>query len=442
MSEPGRDNKTFETKVSNLIAATRHLEIPQILLLRRLTLSDPESLKWSNARQLNVVFSVILTKAIERVPPKVLQDLRAANYEPALPKNNPPALRNEDRALLSDMVEQMLGPAPMSEAETTQAGFEKLIARGPAKTMPRISRSQAPIKEPPPLFAAQLGDMAVMPPAKLRAMGAIEQAAAAAAAAAETPENPFTDFSALFDDTICNHTRKVLALLRVSGSTNGVRVPFILAPEFTIAYEDVLRRFVLPAMRSSRHIQTLGTQYNWSEVGGAKLVELIQGSEVNNPILHNWDTRWQAFRPQKVAGKVKKPKPEDYPWQIFAEDATRNNYEPPTEDSIQLLQDLIRFEIDSIAKAWRELTQLYEQEFSPNARQERARDGAFRDGIMKWASKLPDHLGEFFTIKAYFDMPRVDGHFVRRQINNFGRSDSERRRNAPYLVDFSQNLPD
>lgn len=56
MSQQPRDNKTFETKVSNLINATRHLEVPQILLLRRLTMADPESLKWANIRELDVVF--------------------------------------------------------------------------------------------------------------------------------------------------------------------------------------------------------------------------------------------------------------------------------------------------------------------------------------------------------------------------------------------------
>lgn len=104
------------------------------------------------------------------------------------------------------------------------------------------------------------------------------------------------------------------------------------------------------------------------------------------------------------------------------------------------MQDIIRFEADAFAKAWRELGQLYQQEFSPNARQEQAREGAFRDGLMKWSSKLPDHVGEFFAIKAYFTFSRIDATFLRRLATNFGRSDAERRRNAPYLVNFIQNL--
>lgn len=435
MSSNERDNKTFETKVANLIAATRHLEIPQILVLRRLTLADPESRRWANEKQLAVVFTVILTKAIERIGLDKLRDARARNFDSMLPGQGSAADRDNDVAVLSEIAMQVLGPAPMSEAETAQAGFERLLTLGPAAPAPRIPRQQTPIKEPPPLFAAQLGpDSGILPPSKLRAMGN--------EATGDGGDARPIDFNTLFDDTICAYSRKILALLRATGDTGGVRVPFILAPEFGTCYEEILRRFVLPQMRSSRHIQSLSNSYNWSEVGGDKLIEIIQGSEVNNPVLHNWDTRWGAFRPQKAGGKVKKLKPEDNPWPLVNEDATRGNYSPPNEDHLQLLQDIIRWEADSLAKAWRELTQLYEQEFSPNARQEQAREGAFRDGIMKWASKLPEHIGEFFTIKAYFDFPRVDGHFVRRQLTNFGRSDAERRRAAPFLHDFAQNLRD
>lgn len=435
MNSGPRDNKTFEAKVANLIAATRHLEIAQILVLRRLTLADPESRRWANEKQLAVVFTVILTKAIERIGFDKLRDARSRNFDAMIPPGSPPN-REEDARVLADIANQVLGPAPMSEAETAQAGFERLLTLGPAATRPRTPRQQAPIKEPPPLFAAQLGpDSGILPPTKTRARSA-ETAATGDAAAAPV------DFNTLFDETICGYARKILALLRATGETRGVRAPFIVAPEFGACYEEVLRRFVLPQMRSSRHIQSLATSYNWAEVGGDKLMEIIQGSELNNPVLHNWDARWAAFRSQKSGGKVKRPSPQDNPWPVINEDATRSNYEPPSEDHLQILQDIIRWEADSLAKAWRELTQLYEQEFTPNARQEQARDGAFRDGIMKWASKMPDHIGEFFTIKAYFDFPRVDGHFVRRQLTNFGRTEAERKRAAPFLHDFTHSLPD
>lgn len=429
-----RDNKTFETKVANLIAATRHLEIAQILLLRRLTLADPETRRWATEKQLNVVFTVIIAKAIERVGVEVLKEARARNYDGLLPKGTPQT-REEDTTILAEVAAQMLGPAQQTEAEITQAGFERLLSLGANLVPPRTARPQVQVREPPPLFAAQLGpDSGLLPPAKLRA---------AATEDGETGDSGEpVDFTALFDDTICNYARKILTLFRASGDKAGTRMPFAVAPEFCACYEDVLRRFVLPQMRASRHIQTLAQNYNWAEIGGAKLIEIIQGSELNNPVLHNWDARWAAFRIPKAAGKPKKARPEDNPWPVFNQDATRSGYAPPTEEHLQILQDIIRYEADSLAKAWRELVQLYEQEFAPNARQEQARDGAFRDGLLKWASKLPDHNGEFFAIKAYYDLPRVDSHFIRRLLGNFGRTESERRRNAPILAEFIQSLPD
>ncbi|MBI3445574.1 MAG: hypothetical protein HY055_09490, partial [Magnetospirillum sp.] len=193
-----------------------------------------------------------------------------------------------------------------------------------------------------------------------------------------------------------------------------------------------------------RHMQTLAHSYNWAEVGGEKLIEIMQGSEVNNPILHNWDSRWAAFRTTKAAKGKKAPpqKPEDNPWPLFREDATRSNYEPPNEDNLILLQDLIRFEADVMAKCWRELSQLYTQEFAPSGRMDQAREGAFRDGIMKWSAKLPDFVGEHLAMKAHFEFERLDGTWMRRLLGNFGRTDSERRRNAPFLTEFVLQLSD
>lgn len=425
MSNNPQDNKTFEAKVANLIAATRHLEVAQILVLRRLTMADPESRRWSSERQLQVVFSVIVAKAMERLGLDRLRDARDSDFTPLLPPASA-ANREDDLRVLTEVAAQMLGnpQAPMSEHE---AALDKLLAIGPAQAAAPVARMAAPIKEPPPLFAAQLGVSSERNlPASMRGPAGAEA----------EEEKPFTDFQTLFDDTICAFSRKLLALFQIRDTERPDRLPFLLAPQFGACYEDVLRKLVLPAMRSSRHIQQLGESYNWAEVGGGKLMDIIQAGELNNPVLHNWDTRWNTFR----TIKGKKTKPGDQPWALFREDATRCNYQPPEEEDLVILQDIIRYELESFDKAWRELGQLYQQEFTPTARQEQAREGAFRDGVMKWTSKLPDHVGEFFAIKAYFLFPRIDAQFMRRLQNNFGRTDSERRRNAPFLTEFAQGL--
>ncbi len=430
MSTGSSENKTFENKVSNLIATTRHLEVPQILMLRRLTLKDPESLKWASERQLEVVFNVLVTKALERMDRAKLSAARDQDYEPlALPGRATD--RDEDLRIVSTLADQMLGPiAPQPASLQPEQGsaLAKLLSLSPAAAPGKTARETGRAKEPPPLFAAQLG------PDSERLM----PSASARAATADDDQKPFTDFQSLFNDTLCSYSRKILSLFSVQGAIKGGRPPFAMAPEFGACYEDVLRRYVLPPMHTSRHIQQLGLSYNWAEVGGAKLIDIIGSGDHNNPVLHNWDLRWSALR----TPKGKKPKPEENPWPLFREDATNANYDPPSEEHLQLMQDIIRFEAESIAKAWRELGQLYEQEFNPSGRQEQAREGAFRDGLMKWSSKLPDHVGEFLAIKAYFMYPAITGGFIRRLLTNFGRTDSERYRAAPFLSAFAQTVPE
>jgi len=428
------DTKTFEAKVAELIAATRQLGVPQILILRRLTKSDPQSLRWSSARQLDVVFNVILGKALERLGAARIQQAREKNFLPLLPPDD--GARAEDLKVLTEVAAQFGGAARTAEAEAAQASFEALLtarllsAPRPRRTM----RPQPPIKEPPPLFAAQLAQRDRVGSAAPRER--LDLLATAPGAA----ERPFTDFDSLFDDSICAYTRRVIELFEVKSANRGLRMPFMLATEFRDVYEEVLRRFVLPVMRASRHVQTLSTSYNWAELGSEKLIDILQAGEVNNPILHNWDARWTTMRSIKTTGKVKRPRPEDNPWPLFREDATRYNYRPPEEDDLPFLQDIIRFEIDAIDKAWREITQLYQQEFEPNARQDQLREGALRDGIMKWVSKLPDYVGELLAIRAHYMLPMCDADFLRKLVNNFGRSDADRRRNAPFLSDFVMYL--
>lgn len=435
-SDPHDAMKAFETKAASLIAATRSLDIPRILLLRRLTLADSEARKWANERQLNVVFSVVLAKAAERLGLPALRALREQGLRSLLPNDS--TGQAEDLRVLSEVVTQLLGPPEMSEAEAFRSAFRSVLDHDYPPPPERVARTQPPLREPPPLFAAQLGP-------------ATERRIAARVLVAPPPGEPepgsvpgpvaVVDFAALFDETVCAYAQKTLSMFRIAGSSHGVRLPFLLAPEFGQVYRDVLQRFVLPQMRATRHIQALAQGTNWAEAGADRLLEIIQSGEVNNPILHNWDTRWASFRAgRSVKGRKTTLKPEDNPWPLLREEATRSNFQPPSEDDIVLLKDVIRFEADAMAKCWRELSQLYAQEFVPSGRPDQGREGALRDGIIKWVAKMPDHVGEHLAIKAMFEFEKIDAEWLRKLLGSFGRTDSERRRVVPYLADFVTQL--
>ena len=421
------DQSAFDTKASSLIATTQHLTIPQILMVRRMTLHDPESLRWASVRQLNVVFDVVLTNALDRFERANLLAAVDRHLEPLLP---PPESRAaEDVEVLTRIVNGVLRKKPaqnkkQSEAEKVIVAFENLLSRRLPPTITGQDRANSPFREPTPLFSAQGG---------LRATSAARRPAAIAADdhAAHNAHN--IDFGALFDETIIGLLKSSLEQLQVPPNYPNPmarpRLPFIVAAEFTPVFEDVVRRFILPQMKASRQVKTLANTYDWAQVGGEQLITVLQGSEINNPILHNWDLIWNNYK-----NDTKKVK--ESPWTVFDADAQICKYYPPDRNNIRPILDLIRYEPEAMDKCWKELSSLAQQEFSPSGRQERAREGALRDGLLKWSAKLPDYVGEFIAIKAAFCFPACDADYMRALVNNFGRSEQDRQRNAPYLSQF------
>ncbi len=407
----------FETKVAFLVTATRTLDVPKILVLRRLTLRDRESRQWADERQINVVFNAILTRAMERLGNAGVEQARKNKFKTLLPP--PDGWADEDIAILTEVADRLLGPAVAHSA--AQDDIEALIAQDLGEA-PK-GRTSAPVKETVPLYAAQIGVLGKKPdmiPAN----------------ADNAADKPFSTFNNLFDDTICGHVRRLLSLFQVDKPKKAdPQLPFLLSPAFPVAMDQILRQYILPQMRASRRVQTMASSENWSDGGTVKLLAILDAGEVNNPILYNWDTRWNACKPVKVGNKVKLPPPEDDPWQNFKDFAWRDGYLPPTIDALPVFIDLIRYEVDAIEKCWKELDQLYYQEFE-SSRSSGAREGAFRDGAIKWATKMPAHVGEFLVLKAFYSFDKLDLHFMRRFASNFGRNDADRQRAVPFLTEM------
>ncbi|MEW5728218.1 MAG: hypothetical protein AB1918_10375 [Pseudomonadota bacterium] len=374
-------NKTFEAKVAELVAVTRHLDVASILSLRRLTLADPQSLKWASEKQLNVVFDVILAKVLECQDKLALFEARQQLYAPLLPAGFEGL--DENRSVLSRIVDPLLN------------GYE-----------------------PPPEEEEVVG------------LDAIDTSS-------------IDDFPTLFDDTICAYAKGALKPLASKGKRNDILVPFVLAPKFLSCYETVLREFVLPTMRASKKIKALGRKHDWHKEGPGKIIAIIQGTDdANNPILHQWDQRWNSFVRERAGSKTKELKPEDNPWPVFQEHAEKHGYTPPTEADIPLLRNVIRWEADETTEAWREIEQRYEQEYNPPHKRDQARPGTFRDGIIKWIERLPHNVGDLLAIRTHFDYPKkVDRLFLRTLIQTMGGTEKERWRKGPVLMTFYNDLP-
>jgi hypothetical protein len=380
------DTKGFESKVAELVAVTQRLDVPRILMVRRITLTDPETLKWASARQLELIFNVILEKALERTGRDAVFAASQDQFETLLPPGDD-AARDAERWMLFDLSREMLAGMQPSQESTTEAVMEELAA------------DEAPIEA--------------------------------------------GDFATLFDETIVRHTRRVLTALACTGTRPHIPRPFYLAPNFAAIFEKVVREYVVKSIRSTRRIKEMATSRNWQAKGSAeRLVGMILAGEDNNPILHYWDQRWQSFDPARATAKGKGTiRPEDNPWPLFKEDGTKFEYLPPFYTDIPMLQRLIRYDGEEIAEQWRQIAQIYQQEFSPKSKADQARNGAFRDALLRAIEKMEHHGGDLMVIRAFYDLPKADRMFLKLLIQSLGRSDLERERKAPLLVAFYNDLP-
>lgn len=380
------DAKGFESKVAELVAVTQRLDVPRILMVRRMTLNDPETLKWASPRQLELIFNVIIEKALERTDRGTVFSAAQDHFESLLPPGDD-SVRDAERWMLFDLSRQMLSGMQPVEETTTEAVMEEL-------------------------------------------------------AADETPIEA-GDFPTLFDETVARHTRRTLTALACTGSRPHIPRPFYVAPQFPAVFEKVIREYVLKSIRSTRRIKELASSRNWQAKGSAeRLVGLILSGEDNNPILHYWDQRWQSFDPARATAKGKGTiRPEDNPWDAFKEDGSKHEYIPPFYTDIPMLQRLIRYDGEEIAEQWRQIAQIYQQEFSPVSKADQARTGAFRDALLRAIEKMEHHGGDLMVIRAFYDLPKADRMFLKQLIQSLGRSDQERERKAPLLVAFYNDLP-
>jgi hypothetical protein len=380
------DAKGFESKVAELVAVTQRLDVPRILMVRRMTLNDPETLKWANPRQLELIFSVILEKAIERTDKDVVFAASQNQFDPLLPPGDDDA-RDQERWMLFDLSRAMLAGMKPSEETTTDAVMEELAA------------DEAPMEG--------------------------------------------GDFPTLFDETLARHTRKTLAALAATSTRPHIPHPFLFSPHFGATYEAVLRQYVLPTMRTARRIKEMAASRNWQEKGSAaRLLGMALAGGNDNPIQHYWDTRWNNLDPARATAKGKGTiRPVDNPWQVFKDDAAKHGYIPPFYTDIPMLQRILRYEGEVIAESWSHIAQIYQQEFNPASRSDQARQGAFRDALLRAMEKLDHHAGDLLVIRAFFDLPKVDRMFLKLLIQSMGRSEAERKAKAPLLIAFYTDLP-
>ena len=385
----------FASKVTELAAVCRRLDVPQILVLRRMTLVDPESLKWATPMQIEAVFTVILTDCIKSKSFEGMEEAANNHYDPWLP-NASAEIRDHDRWLLHDICKPLLPTASSGLSFSTP--------------------------EPPP---------------KINADDLLSEDD-------DTPQS-FTNFNDMLDRIVLKVLRQNLRVLTVNSIRPNITPPFFNAPQFADCFLPIVKELILPSLHGTRLIKELSTSRDWSKPGGeTRLLGILQGGEAKqNPILYQWDTRWDYFsdaNQSQLRAKGKATDPAKMPWNRFMADGAKSEYIPADERHIWILKAMLRWEPETMAEAWEQLTQMYAQEFAPANKHDQARDGSFRDGLAKWIDKIRHHGGEALAMKAFFECPKCDKLFIHKLTQTYGMA-AQRQLAVPLLIEMMESLP-
>jgi hypothetical protein len=382
----GDSRGLFETKVAELAKATMGLPIPHLLTLRRLTKKDPESLRWASERELDAVFHFLLERALDSLPIADLDTAALRQFDPLLPPGSGDE-RDQDRWLLYDLTRKRIADRP----------------------------------PPPAVDVSVLDEVAPLLP--------------------DEPPIETDQFAVLFDETLARCTRRALAVAATRGVRFPVPKPFYLQPDFGRAYEEVLRRCLLPDVRATKRVRELAATRQWSGADTGRLMALVQSSDTSNPLLESWESRWNAFHSHAQAIGAKKHKVVNDPWQVFRDAAGAGDYQPPGDHDVAFLRAVLRWDADAMNDGWRQICQTYQQEFMPTSKWDAARPNSVRDCAVKWIQGLQGASGDVLAIKAFFTLPKCDRMFLRAVLHTLGGTDSDRKRVAPFLVHFYHNLP-
>ena len=300
-------------------------------------------------------------------------------------------------------------------------------------------------------------------------------------------------FDEILQNILERRTSRSLELLTPQ-SPEG-RLPFAVATAFHEIYASVLRAGVFPLMIRRRQMINLEKQYDWAEDGEKKFVEIIKSKA--NPVFESWDNAWESLwddfdpnvqqqsspgpgrgaGPQGKHGKSGKaanghagglfgavkgllsregsasaaeeeddptpsePRPVMEGLRVLMEHhAAANDYMPPRADDVTVLKEIVRVHPRTVGDAWRELTQVHRQEFTPTDPNEVARPGSLSEAIVKWQYSLPQRIGELLAVKAAAELEYCDANFVRQFIRQSARSQEEGERSMPYLAAYQKSM--
>lgn len=278
-------------------------------------------------------------------------------------------------------------------------------------------------------------------------------------------------FASVLLTELLERTKKNLELLTPERNSNGP-IPFAMNASFLDTYAEVVRVGIFPVVFSRRPVRAIIGDVDWEREGREYLLSVMD--DRSNAVFAAWDYAWESLWEERKVGaeaKATQAKREekrgflsflfkrrstepvvqtvsdddddgdvmDGLANMLAQLAEKRGYMPMMHDDIKVLKGLVRVKPARLAKAWREISQYYHQEFVVSGL-EQAKPGVTNDCLQKWHFSLPDRLGEFLVMKAAIDLDDLNKAYIGKYIRQSARTQEEAERGMPYLTIYWKAL--
>jgi hypothetical protein len=205
--------------------------------------------------------------------------------------------------------------------------------------------------------------------------------------------------------------------------------PQFLQPSFCDKTVEAVKGIIIPTMLGSRRISVIANSRRWDQVDTVEFWKILENEKQTPAILDPWHDAWKRASLEgdaKTFSAMKKFLGRDDASFLYGNDETA------------LLASLLdptfsRFDLEN---AWNKTRQLYEQELDRRVYQDKAREGALRDGLLSLLDRMPDRQGELTVLLCYWNFPRLTLRFLASFSRNKGATEAERRRRVPFLMRF------
>lgn len=259
------------------------------------------------------------------------------------------------------------------------------------------------------------------------------------------PAREFDSFEKFCVAAICRRVDKVLVFFQRHNPGLQLELPtfFLASPAFARKFHLAIEKFIFPTIWESRQVRVLSTSFDWASEDTDSFWEHVT-RPLEQCLQQGWNMAWDDLRlievrkgtqrvlqvkdSTKALREVLKPDdPGDYdmPRIVNREIEVFKSLMDPANDWSELLE-----------RSWRICNDLYEQEKDPRVFQQRAREGAFRDGLLNAFNRFPPEWVDFIVLTCHRVFPRVTTSFLERFATNLGRSEAERESYIPFTIRY------